>query len=92
MSDDPSDRRGDRTGADPAAGEAPVSGDGAKWARRLGLLDGKINVPDNFDDPLPDEILAEFEGPLMPNPSSLSKPPAPSGATKTNPHSRLSWR
>lgn len=30
--------------------------------RRLGLLDGKIHVPDNFDDPLPDEILDAFEG------------------------------
>jgi len=30
--------------------------------RRLGILDGKINVPDDFDDPLPDEIIAEFEG------------------------------
>ena len=30
--------------------------------RRLGLLDGKIHVPDDFDDPLPDEILDAFEG------------------------------
>ena len=30
--------------------------------RRLGALDGKIHVPDDFDDPLPDEIIAEFEG------------------------------
>jgi prevent-host-death family protein len=30
--------------------------------RRLGILDGKIHVPDDFDDPLPDEIIAEFEG------------------------------
>jgi prevent-host-death family protein len=30
--------------------------------RRLGILEGKIHVPDDFDDPLPDEIIAEFEG------------------------------
>jgi prevent-host-death family protein len=30
--------------------------------RQLGLLAGKIHVPENFDEPLPEEILAEFEG------------------------------
>ncbi len=30
--------------------------------RRLGLLDGKCKIPDDFNAPLPDEILAEFEG------------------------------
>lgn len=30
--------------------------------RRMGMLEGKIHVPDDFDDPLPDEIIAEFEG------------------------------
>ena len=30
--------------------------------RRLGLLAGKLTVADNFDDPLPDDILADFEG------------------------------
>jgi hypothetical protein len=30
--------------------------------RRLGTLAGKLHVPDDFDDPLPDEIIAEFEG------------------------------
>jgi prevent-host-death family protein len=30
--------------------------------RRLGTLEGKIHIPDDFDDPLPDEIIAEFEG------------------------------
>jgi prevent-host-death family protein len=30
--------------------------------RQLGLLAGKIHVPGNFDEPLPEEILAEFEG------------------------------
>ena len=30
--------------------------------RKLGTLAGKLHVPDNFDDPLPDDIIAEFEG------------------------------
>ena len=30
--------------------------------RRLGLLKGKLVVPDDFDSPLPDEVLADFEG------------------------------
>jgi prevent-host-death family protein len=29
---------------------------------RFGLLKGKIHVADNFDAPLPDDMLAEFEG------------------------------
>jgi antitoxin (DNA-binding transcriptional repressor) of toxin-antitoxin stability system len=32
-------------------------------ARRLGGLKGRIKIPRNFDAPLPDDILAEFEGP-----------------------------
>ncbi len=30
--------------------------------RVLGILAGKLHVPDDFDAPLPDEILREFEG------------------------------
>jgi antitoxin (DNA-binding transcriptional repressor) of toxin-antitoxin stability system len=30
--------------------------------RRIGLLKGKLNVPDNFDAPLPDDVLDSFEG------------------------------
>lgn len=30
--------------------------------RRLGLLAGRAHIPDDFDAPLPDEILGEFEG------------------------------
>ena len=30
--------------------------------RRLGLLQGRITVPDDFDAPLPEEVLAAFEG------------------------------
>ncbi len=32
--------------------------------RVVGMLQGKIWIADDFDDPLPDEILAEFEGPI----------------------------
>ena len=30
--------------------------------RRLGPLDGQIQVPDDFNAPLPDVVLAAFEG------------------------------
>lgn len=30
--------------------------------RRLGLLSGKMVVPDDFDAPLPEDVLASFEG------------------------------
>lgn len=30
--------------------------------RRLGRLKGKLNVPDDFDKPLTDDELAQFEG------------------------------
>ena len=30
--------------------------------RKLGLLAGLLIVPDDFDAPLPDEVLAAFEG------------------------------
>jgi prevent-host-death family protein len=30
--------------------------------RKLGLLAGKLQVPDDFDDPLPDDVLDAFEG------------------------------
>ncbi len=30
--------------------------------KRIGLLAGKLFIPDDFDAPLPEEILAEFEG------------------------------
>ena len=30
--------------------------------RQLGRLAGKIRIPDNFDDPLPDEVLKSFLG------------------------------
>lgn len=33
-----------------------------KRKRKLGLLDGKIKVPDDFNAPLPEEVIAAFEG------------------------------
>lgn len=30
--------------------------------KRLGLLEGKLTIPDGFDDPLPPDVLAAFEG------------------------------
>lgn len=32
-----------------------------KPRRRLGLLEGKLHLPDDFDAPLPDEVLDSFE-------------------------------
>jgi antitoxin (DNA-binding transcriptional repressor) of toxin-antitoxin stability system len=29
---------------------------------RFGLLAGKVRVADNFDDPLPDDVMRAFEG------------------------------
>jgi prevent-host-death family protein len=33
-----------------------------KERRKLGTLAGQFRVPDDFDDPLPDEIVDAFEG------------------------------
>jgi prevent-host-death family protein len=30
--------------------------------RRLGLLDGKFKIPDDFNTPLPESVLRAFEG------------------------------
>ena len=30
--------------------------------RRLGLFKGQLNVPDDFDAPLPEDVRASFEG------------------------------
>jgi prevent-host-death family protein len=30
--------------------------------RKLGLLKGRLTVPDDFDAPLPDDVIAAFEG------------------------------
>jgi prevent-host-death family protein len=39
-----------------------VALDQAPKKRRLGGLKGKMRLPDNFDDPLPDWLLDAFEG------------------------------
>ena len=47
----------------------PVADDDAtaKPPRRLGVAEGKFQLPDDFDAPLPDDVLALFyEGPLFP--------------------------
>ncbi|WP_246795465.1 type II toxin-antitoxin system Phd/YefM family antitoxin [Burkholderia perseverans] len=44
----------------PAARLVPMAQ--AKVARRFGGLKDKIRIADDFDAPLPDDILAEFEG------------------------------
>lgn len=33
-----------------------------KERRKLGTLAGQFRVPDDFDDPLPDDVLDAFEG------------------------------
>jgi len=30
--------------------------------RRLGLLEGQLRIPDDFNAPLPDEVIASFDG------------------------------
>jgi len=30
--------------------------------RRLGILDGKFRIPDDFNRPLPNDVVAAFEG------------------------------
>jgi prevent-host-death family protein len=44
----------------PVARIAPLVA--VKAARKLGLLDGKARIPDDFNEPLPDEVLAGFLG------------------------------
>lgn len=45
----------------PIARLVPLQGPQPK--RQLGLLAGAGSVPDDFDRPLPDEAIADFEGP-----------------------------
>jgi len=44
----------------PVARLGPLERRGKK--RRLGLLNGKFKIPDDFNDPLPDEVIEAFEG------------------------------
>jgi antitoxin (DNA-binding transcriptional repressor) of toxin-antitoxin stability system len=46
---------------EPVAEMRPVAKDEAR-PRPFGLCKGEFQVPDNFDDPLPDELMALFEG------------------------------
>jgi prevent-host-death family protein len=48
----------------PVARMVPV--EAQKGKRRLGFYKGKFTVPDDFDAPLPDEILDAFEGKVKP--------------------------
>ncbi len=34
----------------------------ARGRRRLGLLDGKFRIPDDFNEPLPESVLRAFAG------------------------------
>jgi prevent-host-death family protein len=43
----------------PVARLGPLARQGKK--RRLGLLDGKFRIPDDFNELLPDEVTATFE-------------------------------
>jgi hypothetical protein len=45
-------------------GPSPVPGTSApvRPLRPIGLCAGEFTVPDDFDDPLPEEILRDFEG------------------------------
>ena len=44
----------------PAARLGPLTVPGGK--RRLGILAGRLRVPEDFDAPLPDEVVEAFEG------------------------------
>jgi prevent-host-death family protein len=44
----------------PVARLTRLAGTGAK--RRLGLLNGRFRIPDDFNRPLPDAIVRAFEG------------------------------
>jgi prevent-host-death family protein len=44
----------------PAAKLVPLTK--TRGRRRLGLLDGKFRIPDNFNTPLPDPVIRAFEG------------------------------
>lgn len=45
----------------------------------FGLLKGKLHISEDFDAPLPDEVLAEFEGEIFPS-EKADKPDGEPGA------------
>ena len=51
----------------PIAEVVPIV-DSTKKARPAGLCKGQFVVPDDFDAPLPEEILREFYGDVFPGP------------------------
>lgn len=59
------DEAGDGAEILPAKAGKPVARLGplraARKRRRLGALAGRFRVPDDFDAPLPEEVLADFE-------------------------------
>ena len=46
----------------PVAELRPVARESMPLRRPFGLCAGEFKVPDDFDAPLPEEILADFEG------------------------------
>ena len=50
---------GPRKSGKPMARLSPI---GALTPTKLGLLNGKIKVPDDFNESLDEEVIAEFEG------------------------------
>jgi prevent-host-death family protein len=44
----------------PVARLVPLAG--PRQQRRLGILAGKLQIPEDFDAPLPEEVVAAFEG------------------------------
>jgi prevent-host-death family protein len=44
----------------PVARLTRLAGTGTK--RRLGVVDGRFRIPDDFNRPLPDDVLRGFEG------------------------------
>lgn len=49
-------------GGDGAPKAALTSPTAIRRAKRIGILAGKLTVPDDFDAPLPDDLLSAFEG------------------------------
>lgn len=48
--------------ADKPLAEIKPVGSGSKAPRPAGLCAGEFMVPDDFDEPLPEDILSQFEG------------------------------
>jgi prevent-host-death family protein len=46
----------------PVARLVPLQQEVTPGRRKLGVLGGKLKVPDDFDAPLPEEVLRGFEG------------------------------